>query len=143
MQPHQFYPLHFYHFHVTQKKYVFKHSNNIKHLNAVSFLSMSPKLNNLDLTNNAVTEITDYRQKMKMAIPSLLILDGFGFDEFVSNANATDCSSSLTSDLSKDSTSSISELNTSSRPVSGTSTATVLIDSSKRPSTAGNSKCSF
>lgn len=104
---------------------------------------MCTKLNNLDLTNNAISEIFDYRSKIKTAIPSLLILDGFGFDETGATINMTECSSSLTSDFSKDSASSISdqivETNTISRPMSGTNKIieAVVIDSTRRPSTAG------
>lgn len=97
---------------------------------------MCTKLNNLDLTNNGITRISDYREKLKAAIPSLLILDGFGFDE--TGTNMTECSSSLTSDISRDS-SSISEANSTNRPLSGISqfVDTLVINSSGRPSTAG------
>lgn len=103
---------------------------------------MCKKLNNLDLTNNGITTIADYRQKVKTAIPSLLILDGFGLDESGTNANMTECSSSLTSDISRDSSSlsdRMSEANSTSRPLSGTNqfVDTLIIDSSGRPSTAG------
>lgn len=124
-----------------KKPIVFHHnSNKIKQINAISFLTICPKLNHLDLSNNAVTNISDYRNKIKVTLSSLLILDGFGFDELAAtNANATDCSSSLTSELSKDSSSLISEPNTSSRPMSSTNRSidTMLIDSSQRPSTTG------
>lgn len=73
----------------------------------------------------------------------LLILDGFGFDENGTNANATECSSSLTSDISRDSSSisdRMSETN-SSRPLSGTSQfvdiSAIESTSRRRPSTAG------
>lgn len=111
-------------------------------LNVIDCLSMCTKLNNLDLTNSAISDISDYRSKLKTAIPSLLILDGFGFDEIGATVNMTECSSSLTSDFSKESASSISdqivEINTISRPLSGANKMidAVVIDS-RRPSTAG------
>lgn len=124
----------------------------------IDFLITCKKLNNLDLANNAITSVSDYRQKVKTALPSLLILDGFGFDELIicgAAGNLTECSSSLTSDISKDSGSlssdRICDLNTVSRPMSGCSQ--FVIDSTtiaaaatvraaatiitKRPSTAG------
>lgn len=112
----------------------------------IDFLIACKKLNSLDLTNNAITNASDYRQKVKETLPTLLILDGFGFDEPITYAaaagNLTECSSSLTSDLSKDDGSSLSDRiydsNTVSRPMSGQ----FVIDSAttmatKRPSTAG------
>lgn len=123
------------------KNLLFSHSNKIKHLNVVSFLSMCTKLNNLDLTNNAIVGTSDYRYKLKVTIPSLLILDGFGFDEMSQNANLTECSSSLTSEFSKDSNSSISDrcLDSASRPLSATNhfNDSTANDSLRRPSTAG------
>lgn len=106
---------------------------------------MCTKLNNLDLTNNGIQNIADYRQKVKAAIPSILILDGFGFDETGANANMTECSSSLTSDISRDSSlisDRMSEANSTSRPLSGTNqfVDTLVINSSGRPSTAGEHK---
>lgn len=100
-------------------------------------------MNNLDLTNNVIANTSDYRQRVKATLPLLLILDGFGFDDSITNTNnITECSSSLTSDISKDS-SSISDRmldsNIASRPMSGTSHYRdgMTIDSVKRPSTAG------
>ncbi|XP_055320893.1 uncharacterized protein LOC129577583 [Sitodiplosis mosellana] len=123
-------------------------NNNIKQFNVICFLPMCTKLNNLDLTNNGITTVADYRQKMKTVIPSLLILDGFGFDETGTNANMTECSSSLTSDISRDSSSisdRMSEAKLTSRPLSETNqfVDTLTIDSSSgRPSTAESSICS-
>lgn len=80
---------------------------------------------------------------MKVTLPSLLILDGFGFDDSILNANnLTECSSSLTSDISKDSSSlsdGLFDSNVTNRPMSGPSplAVTVPIDATKRPSTAG------
>lgn len=103
---------------------------------------MCKKLTNLELTNNEIQNIADYRQKVKAAIPLILILDGFGFDEIGANANMTECSSSLTSDISRDSSlisDRMSEVNSTSRPLSGTNQFidTLAINSSGRPSTAG------
>lgn len=127
----------------------------MKQINVIDFLITCKKLNDLDLTNNAITTtISDYRQKVKTALPALLILDGFGFDEPIicgAAGNLTECSSSLTSDLSKDSGSSLSDRicdpNTVSRSMSGQSFGhqfviestmmTMTTTSTKRPSTAG------
>ncbi|XP_031616652.1 leucine-rich repeat-containing protein 56 [Contarinia nasturtii] len=115
-------------------------SNRIKQLNVIAILSMCTTLTSLDLTNNVITNTIDYRQNVKTAIPNLLILDGFGFDEMGANTNLTECSSSLTSDISKDS-SSISEANLMSRPLSSRNQFidTILTDSTGRPSTAESS----
>lgn len=126
----------------NQSFFIFN-SNKIKQLNAIDFLSTCKQLNNLDLTNNMIANASDYRQRVKVTLPSLLILDGFGFDDSISNANIiAECSSSLTSDISKDS-SSISDRmldsNVTSRPMSGTSPFGdgMPSDALKRPSTAG------
>lgn len=116
-------------------------SNKIKQLNVIAFLSTCTKLTSLDLTNNVITNTLDYRQNVKTAIPTLLILDGFGFDETAPSANLTECSSSLTSDFSKDS-SSMSDSNLASRPQSGGNhfIETVIsknVEWTGRPSTAG------
>lgn len=120
----------------------------------IDFLITCKKLNNLDLTNNAVTSTFDYRQQVKATLPTLLILDGFGFDEPIADGavagNLTECSSSLTSELSKDDGASslsdrLCDSNTVSRPMSGQSCGQFIIDSTmttttistKRPSTAG------
>lgn len=109
----------------------------------IDFLSMCKKLNNLDLTNNTIANLAEYRQRVKATLPSLLILDGFGFDDSIVNANnLTECSSSLTSDISKDSSSlsdGVFDSNVINRPISGTSQFAVIvpIDAAKRPSTAG------
>lgn len=117
----------------------------------MDFLITCKKLNSLDLTNNAITNASDYRQKVKTTLPTLLILDGFGFDEPIkygaAAGNLTECSSSLTSDLSKDDGSSLSDRicdsNTASRPMSGQfvidAAMTMTTISTKRPSTAGKS----
>lgn len=97
----------------------------------------------MDLSNNPIVNTIEYRQRIKARLPSLLILDGFGFDDSNDNSNnLTECSSSLTSDISKDS-SSLSDqiLNTNivdrSLSVTNQFTDTIPIDSIKRPSTAG------
>lgn len=81
---------------------------------------MCAKLNVLDLTKNGVTSTVDYRQKVKVAVPNLLILDGFAFDDVPVRCSAntqfdkfdsSECSSSLISNLSKDTTDSYSDKN--------------------------------
>lgn len=68
---------------------------------------MCGKLTNLDLTNNNINELSDYRSKVKGVIPTLLILDGFAAETTNDIQNPSECSSSLTSEFSKN-TSSIS-----------------------------------
>lgn len=137
---------------------VYLRSNRLKQIDVIDFLITCKKLNNLDLTNNLVTNTSDYRQKVKTTLPTLLILDGFGFDEPIAygaatSSNLTECSSSLTSDLSKDSggcsslSDRICDSNAVSRPMSGQSgggqfviestMAMTTISAMKRPSTAG------
>lgn len=99
------------------------------------------------MTNNAITNASDYRRKVKSTLPTLLILDGFGFDEPITYGaaagNVTECSSSLTSDLSKDDGSSLSDRNCDSNVISRPMSGQFVIDavmptiSTKRPSTAG------
>lgn len=102
---------------------------------------------------------SDYRQKVKAALPTLLILDGFGFDEPITygaaSGNLTECSSSLTSDLSKDDVtygSSLSDRicdsNTVSRPMSGqfvidSAMTMATATATKRPSTAGKFELAY
>lgn len=118
-------------------------SNKIKQFNAIDFLSTCEKLMNLDLTNNSIVQTSEYRHRVKATLPSLLILDGFGFDESNMNPNnITECSSSLSSDISKDSFSlsdRILDSNTTSRPMSDPNQFRdgLAHDSMKRPSTAG------
>lgn len=113
-------------------------------MNGISFLSLCPKLNNLDLTNNAIVITSDYRQKIKSNLPLLLILDGFGFDETNMNANLTECSSSLSSEFSKDSNYSISDRSSesASRPISTNNQLNVSVanDVYRRSSTIGKFK---
>lgn len=95
----------------------------------VGFLAMCENLNNLDLTNNEITKSHEYRQQIRLAIPTLLILDGFGFDDTFCDANdkpnsSSVSSSSLTSDISKELSSSSCEqdgrYSCSRRPISAT-----------------------
>lgn len=101
---------------------------------------MCKNLTNLDLKNNIITNTVNYRQKVKATIPSILILDGFGFDAFEPNTNITDCSSSLTSDLSKDSSSISDRILEGSRPTSGINQFDVIVNSKGRASTSGISR---
>lgn len=124
----------------------------------INSLITCKKLNSLDLTNNPITTTSDYRQKVKFALPTLLILDGFGFDEQIgcdAVGNLTECSSSLTSDSSRDNGSLLSnricDSNLINRSMCGHSSSQSIIESTasateppptttistKRPSTAG------
>lgn len=118
-------------------------SNKIKQINAVTSLLSCVKLTNVDFTNNPIVNTPEYRQKIQISIPSLLILDGFGFDETGTNVgNSTECSSSLSSDISKDSSllsDRFFDLNLISRPMNNANQFAdgASIEPTRRPSTAG------
>lgn len=146
------------------ERFFLQSRNSIQNLGAVSFLSFCPRLNDLDLSNNPISQIADYRLCIKETLPGLLILDGRGMPHCVepvvqSNAvagagpvSSSEFSSSFSSSSKHDDTISdhSNELIIESRPGVANDTVErassscennmshIAYDANRRPSTSGN-----
>ncbi|GAB0087775.1 uncharacterized protein DMENIID0001_021210 [Sergentomyia squamirostris] len=73
--------------------------NQIQDIDSIGFLSLCPKLRNLNLVGNPVANFNNYRERIKETIPQLRVLDGINlYPDRCSSSSSSDCySSSLTS----------------------------------------------